>query len=177
VSGLNLSTQLPDPSQLSAASQSTLESLPQGVLTATGVWLMTPVAGTHESLVHALLSSIAASGVPSQVPPLQMSPVVQALLSLQFAVLFGCVTSPVVVLQRSSVQMFPSDVFIGVPRHVPDPQMSPVVQALLSLQFAVLFGCVTSPVVVLQRSSVQMFPSDVFIGVPLQLPLPLQASV
>ena len=46
-----------------------------------------PVAGSQESSVHTLLS-LQTIGVPAQIPPPQMSPVVQANPSLQLAVLF-----------------------------------------------------------------------------------------
>ena len=46
-----------------------------------------PVAGTHESFVHGLLSSQFAAAPPTHAPAAQVSPVVQALPSLQDAVL------------------------------------------------------------------------------------------
>ena len=47
-----------------------------------------PVAGTQESSVHELVSSQFGAEPPTQDPPAQVSEVVQALPSLQAAVLF-----------------------------------------------------------------------------------------
>src|SRR5207237_352259 len=75
-------TQVP-PAQVSAVVQSSLSS--HGELFAV---FMQPVAGSHESVVHTLLSSQLRAGPPTQAPPAQVSAVVQALPSLQGSV-FG----------------------------------------------------------------------------------------
>src|SRR5205823_3477604 len=49
--------------------------------------LVQPEAGSHASLVQTLVSSQLGGGPPWHIPPLQASPVVQALLSLHGAML------------------------------------------------------------------------------------------
>src|SRR5947208_2227668 len=77
-------------------------------------------------------------GVPAQTPAWQVSPVVQALPSLQLVPLatgggFGQV--PVAGLQVAASWHWSSAVqATGVPEHAPARQISPVVQALPSLQ-------------------------------------------
>src|SRR5262245_60679493 len=67
------------------------------------VW-MAPVYGSHESVVHGLPSSMF-SGPPGwQEPPPQVSPTVQALLSLHGTVLFAFTHRSVSVLHESVVQ-------------------------------------------------------------------------
>jgi hypothetical protein len=113
-----------------------------------------PFAASHESFVHTLPSLQFFDAVPEQDPPAHTSPIVQASLSLQLAVLFVC-TQPVDVLQESSVQALPSSQLTAVPlTQLPFEQTSPVVQALPSLQGPVLFVCV-QPVEGLQASVVQ----------------------
>ena len=68
----------------------------------TGSWTQ-PVARSHDSVVHALLSSQSGGGPPTQEPPEHLSAVVQALPSSQDTVLFECV-QPVAGLQPSVVQ-------------------------------------------------------------------------
>jgi hypothetical protein len=142
----------------------TLPSLPHALSSAIAVNTQ-PLAGLHESVVHASpsLQTVALPG--TQLPPEQVSPVVQALPSEQLAVLFACV-QPVAGLQESSVQGFESLQFSEpVPPQVPPEQVSEVVQALPSLQLAVLFACV-QPVAGLQESSVQGFESLQFGAAP-----------
>ena len=88
------------------------------------------------------LPSLQLVGPPgAQLPPLQVSPVVQALPSLHGAVLFTC-WQPVSPSQLSSVQPFPSSQLIVDPlTQVPPLQVSPVVQTLPSSQGAVLLVC------------------------------------
>src|SRR5262249_60610252 len=64
-----------------------------------------PVAGLQESLVHGLPSSQLGAAPPTQMPPLQVSLVVQALPSLQALplVFWGLEQTPVVVLQVPAV--------------------------------------------------------------------------
>jgi hypothetical protein len=84
-----------------------------------------------------MLPSLHASGAPAtQVPPAQVSPVVQAFPSLQGAVLLVN-TQPLPGLQLSVVQTLLSLQTTGVPGlQMPPLQVSPVVQALPSLQAA-----------------------------------------
>jgi len=93
-----------------------------------------PVAGTHESAVQTLPSSQLVAAPGWQVPPPQMSPVVQAFPSLHAAVL-----------------LVPG--WQEPPEHV-----SPVVQGLPSLQAAVLSAWM-QPDEALQESVVHGLPS------------------
>ena len=86
-----------------------------------------PPAVSQLSAVHALPSSQLGAGPPAQAPPLQVSAVVQALLSLHEAVLLVC-TQPEAGLQLSSVHTLLSLQFGGgPPTHDPPLQASPVV--------------------------------------------------
>jgi len=116
-------------------------------------WVQPP-AGLHASVVQGLPSSQLVGPPGWQVPPEQTSPVVQALPSLQDALLLVN-THPVAGLQESFVQTLLSLQVSGAPPlQVPPPQVSLVVQALPSLQELVLF-VKTQPVAVLQLSVVQ----------------------
>jgi len=124
-----------------------------------------PVAGLQASSVQTLASSQLGGAPPTHTPPAQVSLVVHALPSLHGAVLLVCV-QPDPGLQASSVQTLPSSQFGGAPpTHVPAAQVSPVVQALPSLQGAVLLVCV-QPVAGLQASSVHTLPSSQLVGPP-----------
>jgi hypothetical protein len=129
-----------------------------------------PEAGTHESVVQALLSLQSGAGPPTQEPPAQLSLVVHALPSLQGSVLFVCV-QPVAGLQPSLVQTLESLQFgAGPPTQKPLAQVSPVVHASPSLHGDVLFVCV-QPVAGLQPSFVHTFASSQFgAGPPTQAP-------
>ena len=112
-----------------------------------------PVAGLHESSVQGLLSLHTVPVPGWQLPPPQVSPVVQGLPSLQAAVLFVN-THPVAGLHESLVQGLPSLQAVAAPGwQLPPPQTSPVVHALPSLQGAVLFVW-EQPVTALHRSLV-----------------------
>src|SRR5439155_604420 len=101
-----------------------------------------PVVGSQLSSVQAIPSLQLGAAPPTQAPPLQVSPVVQALPSLQGLVLLVCV-QPVAGLQPSVVQTLPSSQLGAVPpTQVPPLQVSPVVQAFPSLQGLVLLVCV-----------------------------------
>jgi len=117
-----------------------------------------PVAGLQESVVQALLS-LQTLAVPGwQLPPPHVSPVVQALPSLQALVLFEK-THPVAGLQLSFVHPLLSLQTTAAPGwHVPPPQRSPDVHAFASSQGTVLFVN-THPVAGLQLSVVQGFES------------------
>jgi len=98
-----------------------------------------PVAGSQPSAVQVLPSLQLGGGPPTQLPAAQVSAVVQALPSSHAAVLFVC-TQPVAGAQVSVVHTLPSSQLGGgPPTQVPPPlQLSAVVQALLSLQAAVV---------------------------------------
>src|SRR5258705_444517 len=112
-----------------------------------------PDGGAHVSVVQPLLS-LQTTGVPGlQMPPPQVSPLVQALPSSQGLVLF-VKTQPDDGLHVSVVQTLPSLQTIGVPLHTPPPHVSPEVQALPSSHGLVLF-VKTQPVAGLHVSVVQ----------------------
>jgi hypothetical protein len=122
-----------------------------------------PLPVLQESSVHRLASSQLGAGPPTQLPPAQLSAVVQALLSSQESVLFEF-TQPLPVSQKSSVHRLASlQLGAGPPTQLPPEQLSAVVQALLSLQGAVLFAF-TQPLPGLQESSVQRLESLQFKG-------------
>ena len=134
-----------------------------------------PSVGLQASSVQGLPSLQLGPGPGTQEPPAQESSTVQALPSLQGAVLFTCV-QPVAGLQASSVQTLPSSQLGAAPgTQEPPLQASPTVQALPSLQGAVLFTCV-QPVAGLQASSVQTLPSSQLGAAPGTQEPPLQAS-
>ena len=134
-----------------------------------------PLAGSQLSSVQTLPSSQLGAGPTTQIPPAQVSPVVQESLSLQDTVLFRW-TQPVAGSQPSSVHTFPSSQSVAGPTtQIPPAQVSLAVQASPSLQGAALFVW-TQPTAGSQLSSVQAFPSSQFgPGPPTQTP-PLQAS-
>jgi hypothetical protein len=96
-----------------------------------------PDRGLQESSVQTLPSLQLGAGPPTQLPPEQVSFVVQALLSLHEMVLFVCAQTPDE--QASVVHPLPSSHWlawvhsrqpgIGVPAHVPPAQTSPLVHA------------------------------------------------
>jgi hypothetical protein len=97
-----------------------------------------PVGETQESVVQALPSLQLAGGPATQLPPLQVSLVVQASPSSHGALLLVW-THPVAGLQLSSVQTFPSLQFgAGPPTQLPPLHVSLVVQALPSSHGALL---------------------------------------
>jgi hypothetical protein len=97
-----------------------------------------PDAGLHESSVQTFPSLQLSAPPLTQVPPAQMSPVVQALPSSQAAVLAAW-TQPLAGLQESSVQAFPSSQLVAEPlTHAPFTHVSPVVHAFPSSHAAVL---------------------------------------
>src|SRR2546427_144718 len=93
-----------------------------------------PEAGLQLSSVQGLPSSQLGAGPPTQLPPPQASPVVQALPSSQGRVLLLW-KQPEAGLQPSSVQGLPSlQLAGGPPTQTPAPHVSPTVQALPSSQ-------------------------------------------
>jgi hypothetical protein len=111
-------------------------------------------------LVQEFESSQFGAAPPTQVPPEHVSLVVQALPSLQEAVLLVW-TQPVTVLQESLVQEFESSQLgAAPPTQVPPEQVSLVVQALPSLHEFVLFVCRHVPLPPPHESVVQVLPSS-----------------
>src|SRR5438876_460892 len=98
------------------------------------------MVGLEPSVVQTLPSSQLGGAPPTQVPPLQVSPVVQAFPSLQGLELLVCV-QPLAGVHPSVVQTLPSSQLGGAPpTQVPPLQVSPVVQAFPSLQGLVLLA-------------------------------------
>src|SRR5437667_352120 len=150
-----------------------VQALPSSHAAVFGAWTQ-PVAAVQESSVHGLPSSQFGGGPPTHLPPAHVSPVVQALPSSQRAA-FALFTQPVVALQTSSVQAFPSSQLgAGPPTQRPPVQVSAVVQAFPSSQGAV-FGVLTQPVAGSQESSVHGLPSSQLSAAPTQRP-PEQVS-
>src|SRR5437899_2661924 len=124
-----------------------------------------PLAGSQESVVQGLPSSQIGGAPPAQVPPLQVSPVVQALPSSHEALLLAW-THPLAGSQESFVQGLPSSQIVGAPpAQVPPLQVSAVVQALPSSHEALLFAW-THPLAGSQESFVQGLPSSQLLGAP-----------
>jgi hypothetical protein len=118
-----------------------------------------PSNASQASVVQALLSLQFTSWPGLQLPPTHTSPLVQALLSEQGAVLFEN-THPVLGLQALSVHGLLSLQVIGAPGwQTPAAHTSPEVHALPSLQGFVLLMLV-QPVAGSQLSSVQGLPSS-----------------
>jgi len=135
-----------------------------------------PLAESHESVVQGLPSSQIGGAPPVQLPPLHVSPVVQALPSLHGALLFVW-THPIVAgSQESFVQGLPSSQFGGAPpAQIPPLHVSNVVHSLWSSHGMLLFVW-THPVAGSQESIVQTLVSSQSGGVPaVQVP-PLQKS-
>jgi hypothetical protein len=137
--------------------------------------LTQPVCVSQLSSVQTLLSLQSGGAPPTQAPLLQVSLVVQALLSSHGSLLFTCV-QPLAGLQPSVVHGFLSSQSGGAPpTQAPLLQVSLVVQALPSSHGALLL-VLTQPVCSSQLSSVQTLLSlQLGGGPPTQAP-PLQAS-
>jgi len=124
-----------------------------------------PPAGSQESFVQGLPSSQIGGAPPMQVPPLQVSPVVQAFLSSHAEPSGrGANEQPVSGLQESAVHEFPSSQTLGLPRQFPPLHASSSVQRLPSLQGPGLLERTQAPVAGSQASVVQAFPSSQLIG-------------
>jgi len=130
-----------------------------------------PLAGLHESSVHPLLSLHTVGDPPTQLPAAHISPDVHAFPSSHMAV-FGIFAQPVTMLHESSVQLLLSLQLSGVPAlHMPPPQTSLPLQALPSLQGAVLFAKTHMPSAGLHESSVHPLASLHIVGtVPVHAP-------
>ncbi len=122
--------------------------------------------------MQGLLSSHTVATPGLQTPPLQASPVVHALLSLQGSALL-IFTQPLLASQMSVVQGLPSSqTFASPPEHEPPWQVSPSVQTFLSLHGALLLVA-TQPFLASQASVVQGLPSSQGSRAPgWQAPLP-----
>jgi hypothetical protein len=131
-----------------------------------------PLAGSHESVVHGLPSLQFGAGPPLQVPPPQVSPVVQAFPSLQGFVL-SVWTQPLPGSHESFVHgLWSSHSAAGPPLQVPPPQVSPVVQAFPSSQGSALLTW-AQPLTGSHESVVHRLASLQFgAGPPLQVPPP-----
>src|SRR4030095_11774215 len=117
-----------------------------------------PEDGSHASSVQGFSSAQLRNPSPLQRPPWQISSVVQALPSLQGAVLLVW-THPVAGLHPSSVQGFASSQLGSIPgRHTPWRHVSCSVHELPSSQ-AFMFGGKTQPMDGSHASSVHTLPS------------------
>jgi hypothetical protein len=151
--------------------------LPQAKPLAAAASFTQPVAGSHESTVHAFPSSQATGEPGWQEPSEQVSPVVQALLSEQEFELSAVNTHPLTGSHVSSVQALPSAQAMGVPMHAPFAQAS-VVHALLSEQEFVSSGVNTHPLAGSHVSSVQtLLSSQLGAGPPAQSPATQASAV
>ncbi len=114
-----------------------VQALPslQTVPSLTAVLTQLPVGASQLSVVQALLS-LHVFAVPPQTPKVQASAVVQARPSLHEVPSAKLLNThaPVLGLQASLVQVLLSVQTLAVPVQVPAWQLSPLVQALLSLQ-------------------------------------------
>src|SRR5262249_28798233 len=130
-----------------------------------------PACGSQLSSVQGSLSLQLSFGPPTQLPPEQVSLVVQALPSSHGAVLFACV-QPLAALQESVVHTLLSlQSGGGPPAQLPPAQWSPVVHALPSSQGAVLLVW-TQPVGGVQQRVVHTLLSlELGGGPPTQVPL------
>ncbi len=123
---------------------------------------------SHVSVVQALPSSQLVAPPDLHTPPLQTSPVVQALASSQARLLAAC-KQPALTSQVSVVQGFVSSQPSATPGlQTPPPQVSPVVHALPSSQADALLVW-AQPVLALQESLVHGFESSQF-----RAPVPAQ---
>ena len=132
---------------------------------------MQPLAGTQLSVVQTLpsLQTMVAPGLHA--PLAQMSPLVQALLSLQLRVL-AANTQPEEALHESVVQSLLSlQTVVGPGTHEPPEQASPTVHTLPSEHVAVVI-VKTQPVTALHVSDVQgLLSLQVTAAPPAQAPL------
>ena len=136
-----------------------------------------PCATSHVSLVHGSLSAQLAAPVVVHKPPVQASPVVQALLSVQLepSVFAGLLQTPVPALQTPTTWHWSSAPHTTglAPTHAPLAHVSTCVHGLPSLQprlFIAAASCL-QPLAASQVSSVQAKPSLQFTAaLPRHLP-------
>ena len=131
-----------------------------------------PATGLQLSTVHAFPSLQTRVAIPVQPPLEQKSPIVQALPSLQFALLFTYPHAPVATSQVSVVHTLLSLQFFGVPAaQVPAAQTSLRVQGFPSSHAAVLLTK-PQPVVAEQNGVVHgLLSSGHVMEVPAHTPL------
>src|SRR5262245_18947083 len=91
-----------------------------------------PTAGSQTFAKHSLEAPQFLGEPPPQLPPEQLSPMVQALPSSQGPLVGACAQAPVEGSHESPVQTLPSSQLIGVPVQLPPLHASPVVQAFPS---------------------------------------------
>ncbi len=130
-----------------------VQTLPSVQIAVLLAWAHAPVLAVHESLVHTLPSSQLTATPGTHAPPLQTSPLVQPLPSLQIAVLLLC-WQPASLSQLSLVHGLPSSQLSAPPAtQLPPLQVSPTLHTLLSVHGAVLL-VETQPWLGSQTSSV-----------------------
>jgi hypothetical protein len=118
-----------------------------------------PVCASQESVVHPFPSSQSGGGPPTHRPPAHASDVVQALPSLQGAMLSSC-EHPRPGSHPSFVHTLPSSQSgAGPPTHSPPAHVSNVVHAFPSSHGTTLSRC-AHPLIGSQESSVHTFPSS-----------------
>src|SRR2546427_313153 len=103
-----------------------------------------PCTGSQPSVVHTLPSSHGRGGPPMQIPPAQVSAIVQASPSSHGAV-FGVWTQPCARSQLSVVHGFLSSQSRGTPTQTPPVQVSPDVQTSSPSSHGKLFAVNTQP--------------------------------
>ena len=166
---------MPVPAQALLLQRSLLvQALPSSQTAVLAVFTQ-PLTELHESLVHGLLSLQLSPPVLLQRPPAQVSPVVQALPSLQ-GVEFAVYLHPVAARHTSSVHALLSLQLIAEPMHEPPLHLSAEVQALPSSQLATLLAKTQFPVVASQESVVHGLLSLQFLTAPGTQPLALHTS-
>lgn len=129
-----------------------------------------PLFGSQVSIVQGLLSSQTRPAPGTHLPPAQVSPLVQALPSLQNCPP-GTTMQPFALSQVAVEQTFGATHTIGPPPwQAPNWQCSPCVQASPSVHGAVL-GVAEQPVCALQPSSVHaLLSSQITAAPPVQTP-------
>jgi hypothetical protein len=145
-------------------------------------WHM-PVEALHKPSLHASSRLEQSTGVPEHTPPAQLSLIVQLLPSLHGPPLLAGMASqsPVDMLHVPTLHALLSEVqSTGVPAHVPEEQMSPVVQRLPSLHIPPSFVGTAShiPVAGLHVPTLQVLVrNEQSTGVPAQTPPPQTSPV
>lgn len=136
-----------------------------------------PLALLQLSVVQGLLSSQTSAAPAAQLPPLQASPLVHGLPSLQLPLVLVWLQLPVVVSQLSVVQGLPSSQLLAEPaEQTPATQLSLLVQASPSLQSPLAAGFKQPPVPGSQASAVHGLPSKQALALPATQVPPLQLS-
>ena len=166
---------MPVPAQAFAAQMSPLvQALPSSQIAALAVFRQ-PVTALQESVVHGLPSLQLSEPPDVHRPPEQVSPVVQALPSVQ-GTLLAVYLQPVAATQASSVQVLPSLHVMAVPRQAPAAHLSAEVQALPSSQAATELANTQLPLAASQESDVHGLESLQFLTAPGTQPEAAQMS-